>query len=351
MSGNSGLQLSLALSLVLVGACGDAADGPRFGNIGDDIGAGDGGTGDGDNSGDGDGDGDGDNSGDGDSSGDGDGDGDNSGDGDGDAGLGGDGDGDAGLGGTGECCSDGDCLCHGPDPMGLTSDEGPYQVETYEVSAGCVYYPGDAEPPFAAVTISDGFGGSGGCGRTQTNAWGPLYASWGIVTMIVNTTGGDQPATRGAKLLNGVEAFKAENEDSGSPLYQQLAGRYGTSGFSMGGGGTSYASEDDPSLLTSVAIMPWGPTRGDVTVPTLIICGSSDGIASCGSHGTPLYGRIGDDVPKMRVEVRSGHVGQPSAGSGASGDYGLAFQKVFLEGDERWRPFLVSAPSEATTIQ
>jgi hypothetical protein len=49
--------------------------------------------------------------------------------------------------------------------------------------------------------------------------------------------------------------------------------------------------------------------------------------------------------------VTSGHAGQPSAGGGDSGEYGLAFQKVFLVGDERWRPLLVAAPSEQTNIQ
>ncbi len=253
--------------------------------------------------------------------------------------------------GEGDCCPDGQCLCHGDAPTALTADEGPFKTESYTVPAGCVYYPTDAKPPFAAVAISDGFLGSGGCGRAQTGNWGPLYASWGIVTMIINTAGSDQPAARGTKLTAGIAAFKNENTKSGSPLFGKLAGRYGTSGFSMGGGGTSFSSAKDPSLLTSVAIMPYGPTRDEVTVPTLVLCGSSDGTAPCRTHGTPYYGRIPESVPKMIVQVTSGHVGQPSAGSGASGKYGLAFQKVFLEGDQRWRPLLVAADSEATTVK
>jgi hypothetical protein len=214
-----------------------------------------------------------------------------------------------------------------------------------------VYYPTDAEPPFAAVAISDGFGGSGGCGRTQTDGWGPLYASHGIVAMIINTGSGDQPNQRGSKLNAGIKAFKAENDKADSPLKGKLSGRYGTSGFSMGGGGTSYASQDDATLLSSVAMMPWGPVRMGVTVPTLIICGASDTIASCSSHGGPLYSGIGDDVPKMRVQVSGGHNGQPTAGGRESGKYGLAFTKVFLEGDERWRPLLVAAESVETNIK
>ena len=253
---------------------------------------------------------------------------------------------------TGMCCSDGDCLCHGPNPTELTSRDGPYDTDSYTISGvGCVYYPTDAEPPFAAVAVSDGFLGSGGCGSFQTGQWGPLYASWGIVAMIVNTGSGDQPNARGRALGRGIEAFKAENTKSGSPLNGKLAGRYGTSGFSMGGGGTTYASRDDDTLLSSVAIMPWGPVNSGVDVPTLVICGSSDGVAPCSSHGTPAYRGIADSVPKMRVQVSSGHDGQPSAGSGRSGQYGLAFQKVFLEGDERWRPLLVAADSEDTNIR
>ncbi|MDB4971689.1 MAG: secreted hydrolase, alpha/beta family [Myxococcaceae bacterium] len=262
-------------------------------------------------------------------------------------------DGGTGSHAGGACCKDGDCLCHGPEPKALTSDKGPYKTQSYALAgAGCVFYPTDAEPPFAAVTVSDGFGGTGGCGPTsQTGQWGPLYASWGIVTMIVDTTAGDQPNVRGQALTKGVAAFKTENTKKGSPLEGKLSGRYGTSGFSMGGGGTTYASQADDSLLSSVAIMPWGPVRMGVKVPTLVICGSNDTTAPCASHGTPAYQGIADSVPKMRVQVTSGHAGQPTAGMGKSGAFGLAFQKVFLEGDERWRPLLVSADSEESNIK
>jgi hypothetical protein len=254
--------------------------------------------------------------------------------------------------GSGMCCDDGDCLCHGPAPTALTAEKGPYKTMSYTVAGvGCIFYPTDAEAPFAAVAVSDGFTGTGGCGSFQTGQWGPLYASWGIVAMIINTGSGDQPNVRGMKLTKGIATFKSENEKSGSPLMGKLSGRYGTSGFSMGGGGTTYSSAADKTLRSSVAMMPWGPVRTGVEVPTLIICGSSDGTAPCGSHGNPAYAGIADTVPKMRIQIQSGHAGQPSSGGGESGRVGLAFQKVFLEGDTRWRPLLVGAKSEATNIK
>lgn len=250
---------------------------------------------------------------------------------------------------AGPCCSSGDCLCHGPTPTALTSAMGPYQTTSYALAgAGCVYYPTDALPPFAAVTIADGFTGLGGCSSTQTGQWGPLYASYGLVTMIVDTGSSDQPNTRGTALLHGVAAFKLENTNSSSPLSGKLAGRYGTSGFSMGGGGTTYAAQMDSTLLTNVAIMPWGPVANGITVPSLYILGSSDTLD--GTMGLTSYNGIAASVPKMIVTVDSVMAGQPSDGAGAIGQYGLAFQKVFLEGDERWRPFLVAAPSDDTTI-
>jgi hypothetical protein len=259
---------------------------------------------------------------------------------------------DAGPTAPGSCCPDGKCLCHGPEPKALTSSKGPYKTASYTIAGtGCVFYPTDAEAPFAAVAVADGFLGAGGCGSFQTGEWGPLYASWGIVAMIVDTGSSDQPDQRSTALLKGIAAFKTENTKSGGPLNGKLAGRYGTSGFSMGGGGTTIAASKDKTLLSDVALMPWGPANSGITVPTLIVCGSSDNTAPCAQHGTPAYKGIAAGVPKMRIQINSGHAGQPSSGMGKSGQVGLAFQKVFLEGDLRWRPLLVAAQSEETTIK
>jgi hypothetical protein len=242
--------------------------------------------------------------------------------------------------GAGTCCMGGDCLCHGDPPAAPTNKAGPFKTMSYDIaSAGCVFYPTDAEPPFAAVTISDGFGGSGGCGPSQTGEWGPLYASWGIVAMIIHTGAGDQPQQRGTKLTAAIAAFKMENMKSGSPLMGKLSGRYGTSGFSMGGGGTTFSAAMDPMLKSNVAIMAWTPTTAKITVPSLFIFGSADTLA--GTMGMASYTAVDTSTPKMSVTINSGHAGQPSSGGGDSGKAGLAFQKVYLEGDERWKPILL----------
>ena len=257
----------------------------------------------------------------------------------------------AGTGGSGTCCPDGNCLCHGPDPSGLTSSGGPFDTDSYAMSAGTVHYPTDAQPPFAGVAICGGLTNTG----PEMESWGPFYASHGIVAVITTTGALDQPATRARALLGAIEELKAENTNSGSPLAGKLSDRFGTSGYSMGGGGTTIASSDEPTLKTSVGLAAWSPTGNGIQVPTLLLCGSSDGTAPC-SMSQSAYEDIPESTPKMMVTISgASHLswfGPTSAGSGISGETALAFQKVFLEGDERWRPYLLQTDGTvATNIQ
>ena len=89
---------------------------------------------------------------------------------------------------------------------------------------------------------------------TRANTPGATRLQWGIVTVVTNTGGADAPNVRGDKLVAAIQELKTKNTDSSSPLNGKLAGRYGTSGYSMGGGGTTFASEKDPTMLTSVGL-------------------------------------------------------------------------------------------------
>ena len=250
-------------------------------------------------------------------------------------------------GGSGACCPDGNCICHGPDPTGLTSGAGPFKTASYRISTGTVYYPTDATPPFAGVGVCGGLTNTG----PEMNPWGPFYASHGIVTVIVTTGALDQPAQRATKLLAAIEQLKGENTKADSALMGKLSDRFGTSGYSMGGGGTTIASADEPTLKTSVGLAAWGPQNSGIRVPTLLLCGSSDGTAPC-SMSQGAYRGIADPTPKMMISIQgASHLnwfGPTNAGMGTSGKYALAFQKVYLEGDLRWKPFLLEKPSNGT---
>jgi hypothetical protein len=232
--------------------------------------------------------------------------------------------------------------------MALTSADGPFNTTSYPGATGTIYYPTDAEPPFAGIALCGGFTNTG----PEMAAWGPFYASHGIVTLITTTLGLDSPDVRATKLLGSVDELKSENDNASSPLYQQMAGRYGTSGYSMGGGGTTIASVSDPSLWTSVGLAPWGPATSGVQVPTLLLCGASDTVAPC-NMAQGAYDGITGSGPKM-IETIPGTThfnwfGPTSAGGGISGETALAFQKVYLEGDERWKPLLLQSRGTVTT--
>lgn len=249
--------------------------------------------------------------------------------------------------GGGACCDDGDCLCHGPDPSALTSSDGTFAVDSYDIATGKVFYPTDAEPPFAAIAICPGFTNSG----PEMEPWGPFYASHGFVMVAVHTIGSDVPSVRATKLLAAIEELEAENAKAGSPLFEKLSGRFGTSGYSMGGGGTTIASGTDSTLMTSVGLAAWGPDTAGVTVPTLLLCGTSDGTAPCRtSQGA--YDGLPGSTPKMMVSINGAShfswFSPTGAGNGISGQYALAFQKVYLAGDTRWKSLLLTQPGQAT---
>jgi hypothetical protein len=253
-----------------------------------------------------------------------------------------------GAGGGGSCCPTGDCLCHGPNPTALTSSSGSYSTSSFTVSTGTVYYPTNAEPPLAGIALCGGFTNTG----PEMAAWGPFYASHGIVVLITSTLGTDFPDIRATKLLASIAQLKSENTRSASPLFGKMAGRYGTSGYSMGGGGTTLASQQDSTLRTSIGLAEWGGSGTNVKVPTLLLCGTSDGTAPCNTMSQPVYNAIPSTTSKMVIAINgAGHLnwfGPTNAGAGTSGKYALAFQKVFLEGDERWRPLLLQTPSNGT---
>jgi len=166
-------------------------------------------------------------------------------------------------------------------------------------------------------------------------AWGTFYASWGIVTVITSTGTLDFPDVRGAKLLASIDELKSENGNAGSPLNGKMCGSYGISGYSMGGGGTTIGCTSDPTLKTGVGMAPWSPVTG-MTVPTLFLQGDADAVAGV----TALTTAAG--TPSLQV-VFTGYTHFNWFGpTDLSAVYALSWQKVFLEGDDRWRPFLTN---------
>ena len=254
----------------------------------------------------------------------------------------------SGAGGTGTptCCPT--CLCRGPAPTGLTSATGPFGTLNYTLASGRVFHPTNAGPPFASVVIITRAGSS----APELGAWGSFYASHGIVTFLVVATLAEQPPANATQLLEALEQLKAENTRSGSPLFGKLSDRFGIAGYSSAAGGATLASSKAPTLKSSVNMAVWGGNGSGVQVPTLLLCGEADPVAPC-SMSEEVYAAIPASTPKMMMSIGGANhfswFSPTGAGSGMSGEVALAFHKVFLEGDERYRPFLLQSRGTVTT--
>jgi dienelactone hydrolase len=252
-------------------------------------------------------------------------------------------------------------LIRGADPsVESATREGPFDVET--LSAGLrdgpgygtqtLHVPVDAEPPFASVVVVPGFVSP----ESSIRAWGPFLASHGIVALTIGTnSGGDSPDVRARALLDGIETLKAENDRAGSPVAGAMAlDRFGVMGWSMGGGGTLIAANGHPELRAAVTLAAWSPgvQFADNAVPTLLLAGSADTLAGGQSQG--FFDSIPEATPKMLFEVAGGPhsiANDPNAADGEVGRYGLSWLKVFLEGDERYRQFLLVTPESQSEFR
>jgi len=241
----------------------------------------------------------------------------------------------------------------GPDPTRQSiSGNGPYQVESYtsgyrdgpQFADATVWHPVGAPEPLALVSVVPGYVSA----QSSISGWGPFLASHGIATITIGTnSGGDQPPARALALMDSLESLSGENDRAGSPLQGKLdLGKKAVMGWSMGGGGTLIALEDNPELKAGIGLAAWGrSSHPGIGQPTLLFAGTSDGLA--GGHSQGFYNSIPDSTPKMLFEVQGAPhevANSPDRYSGEIGAYGLSWMKLFLEGDERYRQFLLEMP-------
>ncbi len=276
----------------------------------------------------------------------------------------------AGMGaaGAGGVSAPGGGLIRGPDPtMQSVMGNGSFQVESYtdgfqdglEFLAGTIYYPTDATPPFGGVVVCPGFTAF----QDSVAPWGPFLASHGIVVMTIDTnTNLDSVDIRQGALMDALASLKAEQTREGSPLKGKLdMTRFGVMGWSMGGGGTWLNANTHPELKTGISLAGHIATQiggaGQftmVTVPVLLLAGSADTEILGLGMSQPVYEAIPESTPKILYEVDGAtHFDiSPSTGGGLFGMYGLSWQKVFLEGDERYRKFLTGPePNNASDFR
>ncbi|KAA0696518.1 alpha/beta hydrolase [Halopseudomonas laoshanensis] len=246
----------------------------------------------------------------------------------------------------------------GPDPSVsfLEAATGPYSVDTERVSSfvsgfggGTIHYPEDTTGTMAAIVVIPGYVSA----ESSIEWWGPKLASHGFVVMTIDTNSGfDQPPSRADQINAALDYLVDENTSSGSPVQGMIdTDRLGVVGWSMGGGGTLRVATEG-RISAAIPLAPWDTSSlrfRNVEAPTLIIACESDIIAPVGSHASPFYNRIPDDVDKAFVEIDGGshYCGN---GGGFNNDvlsrFGVSWMKLHLDNDERYQQFLCGPDHE-----
>lgn len=267
----------------------------------------------------------------------------------------------------GDAVADGDLptaeLAGGTEPtLAAVQRDGPHRTASTRVNgsgwnSGTLYYPTDLDQ-FGAIVMCPGFTAM----ESSIQGWGRFLASHGIaiLTMATNTTM-DQVGQRATQIQNALKTL-AENPPS------QVRGKinaFGASGWSMGGGGTwitaAKSGNGFPAIKTAVSLAGHNQTAGgaagvragSIRVPTLLMNGSTDTTILGGmGQSRNTYRAIPDSTPKLWWETRScGHFcwGGPRAATAASGAFMVAWQKTYLEGDERFKALLTRSTGGSTT--
>ena len=106
-----------------------------------------------------------------------------------------------------------------------------------------------------------------------------------------------------------------------------------------------------PAAIGLAAYSP-GVTFPSNGVPTLLFAGTADVLAGGQSQG--FYTSFPATTPKMLFEVQGAPhevANTPVGANGEVGRYGLSWLKVFLQGDERYRPFLLEMPTTTSDFR
>lgn len=250
---------------------------------------------------------------------------------------------------------------HGPDPSPavLEATAGPYKVARSKIllpsgyGGGTVYYPDiTTESGFGIIAVSPGFVNT----EASTGWWGPRLASHGFVVVTINTyTLFDFPGPRREQLLAALEDVIKRSQSSSSVYFGKVdPNRRAVMGHSMGGGGSLEAALKDPALKAVVALQPWDvkdaavKNFGQITVPTMVITGSKDGVAPPATMGNAFHASLSPSVENALIEFAGGdHFISIKSGDDKYkpllGKYVVSWMKRFVDNDTRYSPYLCGA--------
>jgi pimeloyl-ACP methyl ester carboxylesterase len=241
----------------------------------------------------------------------------------------------------------------GPNPTqaSVAASRGTFATAETSVGGGNgfggakIYYPTDtSQGKFAALAVSPGYTAT----WAAEGAWmGHWLASFGFVIIGIDTISRtDWDVARGDQLLAALDYLTQRS----SVRTRIDASRLAVSGHSMGGGGSLEAASDRPSLQAAVPLAPWNADKSwtELRVPTLIIGGESDSIASVSSHSIPFYNSIPASAEKSYLELNNASHYFPQSTNTPTAVQAVAWLKRFVDNDTRYDQFICPGPSSSS---
>jgi len=213
---------------------------------------------------------------------------------------------------------------------------GPDASAVQEINAnGYTMFVVAGKPPRPGMTWANGTSGTPNS-YDSNNQDGILRraASWGIQVIASNSgsTGNGQAVANGVGQLMG-STFNVTN-------------RFCASGHSQGGSGAVNATRLNSNIICTIPVEPdnrfTATSNGrDIRGPALILCGTADRLAPCGSttstsNGSGLYNQTPSGVPVAQVFVTgAGHTGtgSPTGNGGLFSALVTAQMAAVLQGD------------------
>jgi triacylglycerol lipase len=233
--------------------------------------------------------------------------------------------------------------------------DGDYAVLSYtdfpnvpEFGDATIYYPVGTPGPIGGVAIAPGFTER----QRHIEWWGPRLASHGYAVVVLDTNDPrEQPAARAEALVAAVGLLRSESSRAESRLFGRIAvDRMAVMGHSMGGGGAlRVAAEHGGIIRAAIPFTPWEPEAdvSRVSVPTLVIAGEEDDIAEVEEHAWRHFMTIPSSTAKVYMEIGGGDhfIADTSRGDDLPtiSRYAIAWLKLHLDGEERYRDFLFGA--------
>lgn len=232
------------------------------------------------------------------------------------------------------------------------SRSGPHEIRAYTsapvpeaYARATIYYPMETDALISGVSIAPGYTQS----QRHINWWGSRLATHGYAVLVLDTnTPEDGPEARAAALEAGIEVLREEGGREGSPLHGRIdARRMAVMGHSMGGGGALAAAQDNSArLAAAIPFTPWFPDGdfSNMEVPTMIIAAAADRIAPVDEHAWPFFQSLPEQTPRAYLEIADGNhfIGNNMSPQWHPllGRYAIAWLKIHMDGDERYRRFI-----------